>query len=118
MSGILSNSNETQILINNVQNIGLLDTGSCVSTISKAFYENNFKHLRLMPLDNILKLEYADGQSLPYFGYIQVDLQSVDFPTIHVRSSILLVVFDNSNVLLLLGTNVLTEVLNSCKYEL
>ena len=121
MSDILGNSNETQILINNVQTIGLLDTGSCVSTISKAFYENNFKDLELMPLDNILKLECADGQSLPYFGYIQVDLQSVDFPTKHVQSSILLVVPDteyNSNVPLLLGTNVLTEFLNSCKYEL
>ena len=73
-----------------------------------------------MPLDNILKLECADGQSLPYFGYIQIDLQSVDFPTEHVQSSISLVVTNteyNSNVSLLLGTNVLTDFLNSYKYE-
>lgn len=45
----------------------------------------------------------------------------MDFPTEYVQSSILFVVPDteyNSNVPLLLGTNVLTEFLNSCKYEL
>ena len=43
-----------------------------------------------MPLVNILKREYADGQSLLYFGYIQADLQSVDFPTDYVQKCILL----------------------------
>ena len=66
-------------------------------------------------------MECADGKSLPYFGYIQADLQSVNFPTEHVQTSILLVVSDteyNSNVPLLPGTNVLVEFLNDCKIDL
>ena len=54
-------------------------------------------------------------------SYIQADLQSVNFPTEHVQSSILLVVPDieySLNVPLLLGTNVLVEFLNDCKVEL
>ena len=50
-----------------------------------------------------------------------MDILSVNFPTEHVQGSILLVVPDteyNSNVPLLLGTNVLNEFLNSCKTDL
>ena len=100
------------MLINNIETNALLDTGSCVSTVSKTFYENNFKHL---------ELECSDGQSLPYFGYIQADIQSIDFPTDYVQSCIILVVPDtdyNTNVPVLLGTNVLVEFLNNCKENL
>ena len=117
----MGSSNESDIFIDNVQTKALLDTGSCVSTISQSFYENNFKHLELMPLDNILKLECADGKTMPYFGYIQVELQSAEFPVECVHNCILLVVPDteyNTNVPILLGTNVLVDFLNTCKESL
>ena len=118
---VMGNANEAQVSINGIEITSLLDTGSCVSTVSKSFYDKHLSHLELLPLNSILKLECADGQSLPYFGYIQADLQSVNFPTEHVQTSILLVVPDteyNLNVPLLLGTNVLVEFLNDCKIEL
>ena len=108
----MGNANEAQVSVNGITVTSLLDTGSCVSTIGKSFYDKHLSHLELLPLDSILKLECAVGQSLPYFGCIHVDIQSVNFPTEHVQSSILLVVPDseyNSNVPLLLGTNVLNE---------
>ena len=74
-----------------------------------------------MPLNSILKLECAYRQSLPYFGYFQSDLQSVNFPSEHVQTFILLVLPGteyNSNVPLLLGANVLLEFLNNCKIDL
>ena len=58
---------------------------------------------------------------MPYFGYIQAELQSIDFPTDYVQSCILLVIPDtvyNTNVPVLLGTNVLVEFLNNCKENL
>ena len=79
----------------------LLDTESCVSTISQTFYENNFNDIELMPLNGLLKLECADGSSMPYLGYIQVKIQSLGIPNKHVQDSILLVVPDtdyNKNV--------------------
>ena len=107
--------------VNGITDTSLLDTGPCVSTIGKSFYDKHLSHLELLPLDSILKLKCADRQSLHYFGCIHVDIQSVNFPTEHVQSSILLVVPDteyNSNVPLLLGTNVLNDFLNSCKTDL
>ena len=119
--GVMGNANETQVSVNGITVTTLLDTGSCVSTIGKSVYDKHLSHLELLPLNSILKLECADGQSLPYFGCIHVDIRPENFPTEHVQSSILLVVPDteyNSNVPLLLGTNVLDEFLNSCKTNL
>lgn len=121
MSEIVGSSNEVSVLVNNIETKSLLDTGSCVSTISKTFYEQNFNHLELLPLDNFIKLECADGQTMPYFGYIQVDILPVGIPTEQVLTSVLLVVPDtdyNNTVPVLLGTNVLSEFLDNCKGEL
>ena len=89
--------------------------------VSKSLYNKHLSHLELLPLNGILKLECDDGRSLPYCVYIQADLQSVNFPTEHVQTSILLVVPDteyNLKVPFLPGTNVLVEFLNDCKIEL
>ena len=74
-----------------------------------------------MPLNSLLKLECADGSSMPYFGYIQVKIQSLGIPNKHIQDSILLVVPDtdyNKNVPILIGTNVLAEFLRNCKETL
>ena len=95
-----------------------MDTGSCVSTCSKSFYENNLSHLEILPLDNFVRLECANGEHMPYFGYIQVDVKPVGVPTEHIQSSILLVVPDtstNTDLPILLGTNVLEEFLTNCR---
>ena len=71
-----------------------------------------------MPLNNLLRLEYADGSTMPYLGYIEVKLQAQGIPTNHVQDSILLVVPDtdyNKNVPILIGTNILEEFLSNCK---
>lgn len=71
-----------------------------------------------MPLNNLLRLECADGSTMLYLGYMQVKIHSVGIPTNHVQNSILLVVPDtdyNKNVPILIGTNVLEEFLNNCK---
>ena len=95
-----------------------MDTGSCVSTCSKSFYENNLSHLEILPLDNFVRLECANGEHMPYFGYIQVDVKPVGVPTEHIQSCILLVVPDtstNTDLPILLGTNVLEEFLTNCR---
>ena len=92
-----------------------------VGTISRNFHDKHLSHLQFLPLDSILSLECPDGQSLPYFGCSHMDIQSVNLPTKHLQCSILLAVLDseyNSNVPLLLGTNVLDELSNRCKIDL
>ena len=96
----------------------LLGTGSCVRPCSRSFYENNLGRLELRPLDNFAKTECATGEHMPYFGYIQVGVKPNGVPSDHVQSSILLVLPDtecNTNLPVLLYTNVLTEFLANCR---
>lgn len=121
VSNMIGSSNEVDIVVENISTKALLDTGSCVSTISQTFYENNYSGIELMPLNELLRLECADGSTMPYLGYIQVRIQSVGIPTNHVQDSLLLVVPDtdyNKKIPVLIGTNVLAEFLNNCKETL
>ena len=62
------------MFINGIETKALLDTGRCVSTCSKSFYENNLGHLKLMPLDNLVKLESANGEHIwLYTGRCQTE---------------------------------------------
>lgn len=45
VSNIVGSSNEVDIVVENVNTRALLDTGSCVSTISQTFYESNFSDI-------------------------------------------------------------------------
>ena len=56
----------------------LVDTGSCISTISESFYNEKLPEIKLQPLDNLIKVECADGQELPYSGYIEANLSVTD----------------------------------------
>ena len=70
---LVGNVNEANVQIEGVSTNTLLDTGSCVSTISQTFFEQNLAHLELHDIGNLLKVECADGQSLLYSGYVKVD---------------------------------------------
>lgn len=52
----------------------LLDTGSQVTTVSQSFYENNLADLEIHPIQDLLEVEAANGQNVPYSGYISVDI--------------------------------------------
>lgn len=51
----------------------MLDTGSVVSSLLQSFYEEHLSDLELKPLKEILNVEHADGEKLPYLGYIVAD---------------------------------------------
>lgn len=46
----------------------LLDTGSQVTTISKSYHEQTLPELSIIPLENLLEVEAANGQVVPYWG--------------------------------------------------
>lgn len=86
----------------------LLDTGSQVTTVPQSFYENNLTDSPLKPLGNLLEVEGANGQAVPYLGYIELTLKfpatfigvEVEIPTLA------LVVPDlTSSPQILVGTN-------------
>ena len=121
VSNMVGSSNECNIFIEGIETQALLDTGSCVSTLCQSFYDKYLTETPLLPVEDILKLECADGSFMPYTGYVQVQLSSVGIPSDHVQDSIFLIVPDtdySKNVPVLIGTNILDQLLLHCKSEL
>ena len=117
--GLIGEANEAPILITSHPCTALLDTGSTVSTMSDTFYSDHLSHIEVFPLVDFLNIECADGQCLPYSGYIEVDvvLKGVfDKP----MTCLFLIVPEsryNSKVPILLGTNVLSPALDDCRTQ-
>ena len=121
VSNMVGSNNESVIVIEGIETKALLDTGSCVSTMCQSFYDEHLKHLPLNPVEDILRLECADGSFMPYTGYIQVQMSTSGIPSEHVQECIFLIVPDtdySKDVPLLIGTNILDELLLHCKSEL
>ena len=89
----------------------LLDTGSQVTTIPNSFYQENLSHLPIHSLDNLLEVEGANGQDVPYLGYVEATIKfskstfgvDIEVPTLA------LIVPDMRSTLssVLIGTNAL-----------
>jgi len=106
------------VVIDNIQTRALIDTGSCVSTISDRFYKQHLSHLELQPVSHLLEIECADGNSLPYLGFISADMKVVGIPMDHTQHCLFLVVPESDyskNIPVLLGTNILSEFMTVCK---
>lgn len=111
-SNLVGSSNEAVVSIEGQTTKALVDTGSCVSTVSEEFYKRQLPHLKLHPISGILEIECADGKSLPYLGFVEADLRVVGIPLDHVQHCLLLVVPESKyseKVPILIGTNILTE---------
>ncbi len=53
--------------VSGVDTLALLDTGSTVTTVSRDFYESHLADSQpIFPLDDLLTVECADGNRLPY----------------------------------------------------
>lgn len=46
----------------------LLDSGSQVTTVPESFYKQHFSEQEIKPLHDLLEVEGANGQLVPYFG--------------------------------------------------
>ena len=119
---LVGSSNEVTVEIHHKSIKALLDTGSTVSTISESFYNEHLSDITLQPLNCIINIECANGIDLPYKGFIEVDVTFIDLHSTEskILACMLLVVPDNAysrNVPLLLGTNVLSELVTQCEKD-
>lgn len=117
--GLIGPKCTSTVVVVGVQCDSLLDSGSQVSTISKSFYESYLSHQPIFPIQDLLDIEGAGGQEVPYLGYIQVN---INFPE-HIMGkpvkilTLALVVPDhrtNMDVPLLIGTNTLDPLYEKC----
>lgn len=108
-----------QVTIQGEQFSCLLDTGSQVTTVTKSFYDQYLPEQQIKPLYNLLEVEGANGQPVPYLGYVEV---AVTFPkellcAEYEVPTLALVVPDSgtSGYQILIGTNTLDVMYNMRK---
>ncbi len=115
-TGLVGRVNEAQLKVGGVDCIGLVDTGSQVSTVTETFFRERLKNIPLHPLEDVLKVECAAGQHIPYAGYIEAEME---IPGKDVLQMCLFLVVPeteySSSVPVLVGTNVLEPLQQKCR---
>ncbi|XP_056017057.1 uncharacterized protein LOC130053684 [Ostrea edulis] len=118
-SSLIGECNEVSIKVFNIATTALLDTGSTVSTISETFYKEHFPEIPLQSLEFALSVECADGQQLPYSGYISLEIQISGISSFPLLNDCLFLVVPqsdyNSKVPVLIGTNLLGIIMETTK---
>ena len=109
---LVGEANECKLTVQGHDAVGLSDSGSQVTSMSKSYFNEHFEKEDLMSLDNLLKVTDAGDNDLPYLGYVEVELAFGDksygvFPVLVVNDTTY-----NIRVPLLIGTNVLKKVKN------
>ena len=97
-----------------------MDTGSTVSTVSSSFYQEHLPQKEIRNFDSILELHCADGSTLPYQGYIEVNINAPGLQNDKSYPCIFLVVDDTAyhqTVPLLIGTNILKVLMEDVRTD-
>ena len=79
MKKMVGQANEAMSVINGHRSKCLIDTGSQVTTLCKSFYACNLKGTPLHSLENLIKVEGANGLPVPYLGYVEVSIHLPGF---------------------------------------
>ncbi len=109
---LIGSTNESSIYIEGLEIKALVDTGSMVSTISENFYNNLNPKPELHTLrDMQLNVEAANGQLLPYLGYIEakVSLPFMDVEPMYIPLLVIPMNAYNEVVPALVGTNIIRQ---------
>jgi hypothetical protein len=118
--GLGGDANEAEVEIEGIPCEALLDTGATISTVSEKFYKESLPGLELHELKSILKIDCANGQLLPYYGYIEVKVCVPGLTGTEGVTTIVLVTPEshyNKRVPLLLGTNLIKSIMDDCKEQ-
>lgn len=98
----------------------LLDTGSQVTTIPLSLYKSHLSTRPMKSLNDLLEVEGANGQAVPYLGYVELNLTfPKEFLGIETEvPTLALVVPDMTNTpQILIGTNSLDTLYSSYTQE-
>ena len=116
MGTLIGHSNETSVIFCETETYALIDSGSQVTTISEDFFNSLSPTPRIVPLSALkLNLEGPDRRKLPYLSCI---LARIMVPFCSVPITVLALVVPNtrynSQVPVLIGTNVIEKVKDKC----
>ena len=110
LDGLVGQSCEVEVKINDISAHALIDTGSTVSTMSLKFYKEHLEHVPLQDISEHFNLKCANGSDLPFMGYVEVELESPGLPCSTSQRSLFLIVGYTDyqdRVPILIGTNIL-----------
>ena len=89
---LIGPANEGKVKVEGVETTALIDTGACMSAMTKSFAEA--LELDLKSLDTILDIEWTGGGKVPYHGYVECRL---NLPQIkEFDQDVLMLVIDDS----------------------
>ena len=89
--------------------LALVDTGSEVTTVSQAYFDQNRDHFTLRPKPAWFRMVAANTQSIPYSGYLVVDVTVGEEV---IPDSVIFVVAQSTEECIL-GMNILRKLKNS-----
>ena len=99
--------------------LALIDTGSQITTVNDSFYKEYLTSCPIKELDDILSVEGANGQEVPFLGYIEADISFSEHTNgLEEQVPTVILVVPNTNfntdVSVLIGTNVIRYCKESC----
>jgi transposase InsO family protein/dUTPase len=106
-SELVGEPNEVRGSIAGKRCTALVDSGSQVTTVAEHFYTEHLSTIELHDCKDLLRIEGASGDLIPYAGYIFAEVclegaQAVEVPVLVVKTTAY-----NTSVPLLVGTNFL-----------
>lgn len=112
LNALVGSKHITALIVDGIQCECLLDTGSQVTTVSESFHKLHLPSRPILSLRNLLDVEGAGGQAVPYLGYVELSLCFPEEVTGKPEEvcTLALVVPDckvNVDIPVLVGTNVL-----------
>lgn len=108
----MGSQSTANIIVNGVDCHSLLDTGSQVTTVSQTFYDTHLSDHTIHPVSDLLEIEGANGQCVPYTGFVQINVKFpkeliLSEPEIQTLALIVSDVRSNNSIPILIGTNTL-----------
>lgn len=117
---LIGEANEAVTIVNGHACIGLLDTGSQITSVAESFYKRHLRGCTIKPLKDLVRVIGAGGQDVPFLGYTLVN---IEFPCedVGINGSFetpVLVVPDNEcnkRVPVVVGTNLIRQCKQNCE---
>ncbi len=109
-------NNVHDIIIEGQETQGLIDTGAMVSTITVNFWEQLEPRPELHDVSELLRVDAANGQRIPYLGYIEAEVTMPFMMDSPMQIPLLVVPATEYNVKVpvIVGTNII----RTCKYNI
>ena len=89
--GILGRANESEVEIDGIICMALIDSGAIISMISKEYCDEH--EYEIQPLDRLAPIEGSGVADVPYLGYVEVRMQ---IPRINSFDQVLLMLISHT----------------------